>query len=470
MSELKHILLIFCLCISCSLFAQKKIKNSVILSTNDTVSINDIIILKKGIAINNTFQFVRTRSNFNVPSQYEGSQQKISFFKEIDNKYYAYTFNFLVNLEEALNNGEIIISGLVKNKITPPSPLIDTIIPSSPIILYTLTDILSNIPWYKTQREINNFYSKNLKNIPKSSFGKDGYSESYLSDIFIGNYRMRMNFVINNATQTLTRVTLKPLFKLTDKNSDIIRDSINSILKSIFGEPLITQIDSSIKVHSAITKWLTDNYSVESVFMGHKDFQTATIGIQPIDKQPENQSSKKTIIENIGVKSDDFRNTKWGISKKQVQKIESAQFIDGVTDMLLYKGKIANLECQIIYQFIEDTLYNGIYLIKEKHVNNNDYISDFKNLKNLLTEKYGKPEIDKMVWKGNLYKDDVANYGMAVISGELIYVATWKTESTNIRLMLYGDNFTPSLGVMYESEKYKNLVKKNEKQEVLKDL
>ena len=138
--------------------------------------------------------------------------------------------------------------------------------------------------------------------------------------------------------------------------------------------------------------------------------------------------------------------------------------------MLLYKGKIANLECQIIYQFIEDTLYNGIYLIKEKHVNNNDYISDFKNLKNLLTEKYGKPEIDKMVWKGNLYKDDVANYGMAVISGELIYVATWKTESTNIRLMLYGDNFTPSLGVMYESEKYKNLVKKNEKQEVLKDL
>ena len=44
---MKHILLIFCLSIRCSLFAQKKIKNSVVLLTNDTVSVNDAIILRK---------------------------------------------------------------------------------------------------------------------------------------------------------------------------------------------------------------------------------------------------------------------------------------------------------------------------------------------------------------------------------------------------------------------------------------
>jgi len=106
---LKHILLIFCLSISCSLFAQKKIKNSVVLSTNDTVSVNDAIILKKGSSQDAAFSFVRTRSDYSVSSQYSNTQQEILYFKEIDNICYAYTFSFIIDLEKALKNGEIVI-------------------------------------------------------------------------------------------------------------------------------------------------------------------------------------------------------------------------------------------------------------------------------------------------------------------------------------------------------------------------
>lgn len=116
---MKHILLIFCLSISCSLFAQKKIKNSVVLSKNDTVSINDAIILRKGSAQDAVFSFVRTRSDYNVSSQYENTQQDILYFKEIDSICYAYTFSFVVDLEKALKSDEIQLVSRKKDKVSP---------------------------------------------------------------------------------------------------------------------------------------------------------------------------------------------------------------------------------------------------------------------------------------------------------------------------------------------------------------
>lgn len=116
---MKHILLIFCLSISCSLFAQKKIKNSVVLSTNDTVSVNDAIILKKGSSQDAAFSFVRTRSDYSVSSQYSNTQQEILYFKEIDSICYAYTFSFVVDLEKALKSDEIQLVSRKKDKVSP---------------------------------------------------------------------------------------------------------------------------------------------------------------------------------------------------------------------------------------------------------------------------------------------------------------------------------------------------------------
>ena len=111
--------MIFCLSISCSLFAQKKIKNSVVLSTNDTVSVNDAIILKKGSSQDAAFSFVRTRSDYSVSSQYSNTQQEILYFKEIDSICYAYTFSFVVDLEKALKSDEIQLVSRKKDKVSP---------------------------------------------------------------------------------------------------------------------------------------------------------------------------------------------------------------------------------------------------------------------------------------------------------------------------------------------------------------
>ena len=73
-------------------------------STNDTVSVNDAIILKKGSSQDAAFSFVRTRSDYSVSSQYSNTQQEILYFKEIDSICYAYTFSFVVDLEKALKS------------------------------------------------------------------------------------------------------------------------------------------------------------------------------------------------------------------------------------------------------------------------------------------------------------------------------------------------------------------------------
>lgn len=182
------------------------------------------------------------------------------------------------------------------------------------------------------------------------------------------------------------------------------------------------------------------------------------------------KQSKEIPIEINEVKPGDFRNAKWGFSKQQVKNSESSNFVDENDRLIVYKGKIADLNSQIVFCFINDTLCSAVYMIDEKHSNSNDYITNFKSLKDLLTEKYGEPKLDKMVWKNSLLKDDAEEYGLAVSSGHLVYVADWQTELTDIRLSLSGDNFTSSLAIMYESREYKNFAEQKEKEEKLNGL
>lgn len=163
----------------------------------------------------------------------------------------------------------------------------------------------------------------------------------------------------------------------------------------------------------------------------------------------------------------DFRNAKWGDLSQQVKNSESSDFVYEENEFMVYKGKVANLESLIYYNFVNDTLYQGLYLINEKHTNSNEYIYDFEALKSLLIEKYGEPKHDETIWKSNLYKDDVNHYGLAVSSGHLMYVANWQTELTDIKLILNGDNFECKLTIFYNSRKHKDMFDKEKKKEKL---
>lgn len=148
----------------------------------------------------------------------------------------------------------------------------------------------------------------------------------------------------------------------------------------------------------------------------------------------------------------DFRNTYWGMTQDEVIASETEDLVEQSDEWLAYYSTdVAGMSSDIGYKFESNSLVAAIYAFDEEHTNENDYINDFSDLKEALTSVYGTPSIDTITWKNDLYKDDPQDYGFAVSCGHLVYVASWKTPTTEISLVLHGDNFDISLGIRYQS-------------------
>jgi len=151
----------------------------------------------------------------------------------------------------------------------------------------------------------------------------------------------------------------------------------------------------------------------------------------------------------------DFRNVAWGMTRAEVLAIEKeGRYLAQSGNQLLYDDlKVEGLDTLLSYNFnIEGKLYSAGYRFQQQHSNPTIYIYDYNNVKDKLIETYGAPSSDKIVWADDLWKDDPNNWGMAVITGYLIYLAEWQTEATEIALFLSGDNYeVTNFGLVYTS-------------------
>jgi hypothetical protein len=166
----------------------------------------------------------------------------------------------------------------------------------------------------------------------------------------------------------------------------------------------------------------------------------------------------------------DFRKTNWGMSKEQVKATEDKKPYYEADTVLGYKVTISEKDFRCIYSFLEDKLYNSGYFFTGEHTNKNLYIDDYKELKEILTKKYGKPKTDiPELWMNDLFKDDKSHWGMAVSVGHLAYGASWETSTTKISLMLSGDNYKIKLVLSYTSKELEEWVKQIKEKETSKD-
>ena len=166
----------------------------------------------------------------------------------------------------------------------------------------------------------------------------------------------------------------------------------------------------------------------------------------------------------------DFRKTNWGMSKEEVRAAEAKKPDFEANTILGYKVKVNGKDFRCVYSFLEDKLYNSGYFFTGEHTNKNLYIDDYKELKEILTKKYGKPKMDiPGLWKNDLYKDDKSHWGMAISVGHLAYGASWETSTTKISLMLSGDNYKIELVLSYTSKELEEWVKQIKEKETSKD-
>jgi len=101
----------------------------------------------------------------------------------------------------------------------------------------------------------------------------------------------------------------------------------------------------------------------------------------------------------------DFRKTNWGMSKEQVKTTEDKKPDFEDNTILSYEVTIIEKDFECVYLFLEDKLYGSRYLFLGEHTNKNLYIDDYEELKDILTKEYGKPKIDKVIRKNDLFKN-----------------------------------------------------------------
>ena len=156
-----------------------------------------------------------------------------------------------------------------------------------------------------------------------------------------------------------------------------------------------------------------------------------------------------------------FRKTTWGMSLEQVKASESLEIFEQMGgDALAYKVTVAGKDMLLGYIFIDDQLVRAKYLLIEPHINMNDYITDYSDLKRILEKKYGRPEYDKIFWKNDLLKNSYSKWGIAVSAGHLVYLSKWETLCTKISLALTGDNAEIDCFIIYTGKNFVKLIEK----------
>lgn len=148
-----------------------------------------------------------------------------------------------------------------------------------------------------------------------------------------------------------------------------------------------------------------------------------------------------------------FRNTKWGMTREEVKATEFAGLVEDKDNLLVFIDVIGgNMETLVAYIFADGKLIRGKYLFRTEHVNKNDYITDYKRVKETLKLKYGSPTSDEEIWHDNFYKDEPEKLGIAISIGHLVYRTKWETGTTEISLVLHENKKKVAFGVIYSSK------------------
>lgn len=145
--------------------------------------------------------------------------------------------------------------------------------------------------------------------------------------------------------------------------------------------------------------------------------------------------------------------TEWGMNSNQLKRIEGQPAHLGESQgyqIIGYQKEILERDCLIGFYFSNDKLKGAKLSFLEQHTNKNQNIADFKRIKDLMVQKYGRPIEDKISWEDVTHKENISEWGNAIGMGHLEYVSRWSTRKTEVLLRLFGGEDEISLEVTYK--------------------
>lgn len=143
-----------------------------------------------------------------------------------------------------------------------------------------------------------------------------------------------------------------------------------------------------------------------------------------------------------------FRVPVWGMTMDEIVNVEGTNPKNRTEDKINYETFIGGHGVFIDYQFDKGKLVRESLIFPEVKEDKNDYIREFRDIKDKFSAQYGQPVIDS---SKNLTGEDIPNAkkGDAVCEGKLVYGAQWDLPGTTARLVLNSYKSQCTLVMMY---------------------
>lgn len=159
----------------------------------------------------------------------------------------------------------------------------------------------------------------------------------------------------------------------------------------------------------------------------------------------------------------DFRNVRWGMSKKQVKDLQKDKLVNEDAELVAYETTAIGLPAWMVFYFVDNKLYGSAYIFSPKAFgkDGSDYLNDFRSVNNLLEEKYGKATSEEEKWADD--KEKYSDIAFHLDLGDVSFATTWKTERTIIGSSLGKQDGKIRHRVDYLSIELGNLARKKDK-------
>jgi len=155
------------------------------------------------------------------------------------------------------------------------------------------------------------------------------------------------------------------------------------------------------------------------------------------------------------VSKTDFRAFTWGAPPTEVLEREDASPLEDRQNglkTLVFEGAFRGYPCRIRYQFVDDRLAAGSCVIKGNALPQ-DVLRCFEDVSAYLTDQYGPPLKDEVLWSSAERRARVPNLKDALWFGYARRQARWERPPTWVTLVLDspGGPANVTLSITYES-------------------
>jgi hypothetical protein len=133
----------------------------------------------------------------------------------------------------------------------------------------------------------------------------------------------------------------------------------------------------------------------------------------------------------------------WGEGPERLRTIVNGAVERDEEGSLIYLRNIHEHGVLEGYEFPKGSLARGRYVLVQRPLNGlNEFIGYYNALKAALSEAYGEPTRDEVIWNNDLYAPLPDYWGVAVMIGHLRYHAAWKTAEGTLTLDLSGERYS----------------------------